>query len=125
MAKIRHVAICAENTGKLAEFYKTTFGMHELRRLPGPAESVPIFLTDGYINLAVLPASQNGGREGIFHFGFQVEDALDASRRAKAAGAATEAEAQPQDGRYAEFRVWDPVGTPVDLSEHGWETTRA
>jgi catechol 2,3-dioxygenase-like lactoylglutathione lyase family enzyme len=122
MAKIRHVAICAENTGKLAEFYKTTFGMREVRRRPGPAESVPIFLTDGYINLAVLPAWQNGSREGIFHFGFQVEDMPETSRRATAAGAVTEAEAQPQDGRYAEFRLHDPVGTPVDLSEHGWDT---
>jgi catechol 2,3-dioxygenase-like lactoylglutathione lyase family enzyme len=122
MAKIRHVAICAENTGQLAEFYKRTFGMHEVRRRPGPAESVPIILSDGYINLAVLPASQNGGREGIFHFGFHVEDLPATNQRAQAAGAAAEAEAQPQDGRYVEFRLRDPVGTPVDLSERGWET---
>ena len=31
-----------------------------------------IYLTDGYINMAVLPS--RGGREGIDHFGFQVED---------------------------------------------------
>jgi catechol 2,3-dioxygenase-like lactoylglutathione lyase family enzyme len=122
MAKIRHVAICAENTGQLAEFYKRTFGMREVRRRPGPAESVPIFLSDGYINLAVLPASQNGGREGIFHFGFQVEDVPETSHRAQTAGAAMEAQVQPQDGRYAEFRLHDPVGMPVDLSEHGWDT---
>jgi catechol 2,3-dioxygenase-like lactoylglutathione lyase family enzyme len=122
MAKIRHVAICAENTGQLAEFYKSTFGMREVRRRPGPVESVPIFLSDGYINLAVLPASQNGGREGIFHFGFQVEDVPETSHRALTAGAAMEAEVQPQDGRYAEFRLHDPVGTPVDLSEQGWDT---
>ena len=31
-----------------------------------------IYLTDGYINMAILPA--RGGREGIDHFGFQVEE---------------------------------------------------
>src|SRR5205823_14926118 len=58
MAKIRHVAICAENTGQLAEFYKRTFGMREVRRRPGPAEPAPIILPHGYINLAVPPARQ-------------------------------------------------------------------
>ncbi len=117
MPKIRHIAICAEDTAKLAEFYKTTFEMQEVARLEDA-----VFLTDGYINLAVLPARVNDGREGMYHFGFQVDDVRETGRIAKAAGARTGIAPRPRDGRYAEFRVHDPVGTPIDLAEAGWAT---
>ncbi len=44
-----------------------------------------IYLTDGYINMAVLPA--RGGREGIDHFGFQVENMEETLKTAQASGA--------------------------------------
>ena len=120
-AKIRHIAICGKDTPALADFYKTTFGMHEVKRMQAPSGDTAIFLSDGYINLAVLPAAANEGREGIYHFGFQVEDVRETGRVAKEAGAQTGIAPRPQDGRYAEFRLHDPVGTPVDLAEKGWE----
>ena len=115
--KIRHIAICAEDTSSLAEFYKTTFGMHEVGRL-----NMAVFLSDGYINLAVLPVSASGGKEGIYHFGFQVDDVRETGRVAQEAGARHQLSPRPRDGRYAEFRIYDPVGTPVDLAEAGWAT---
>ncbi|HEY7067687.1 MAG TPA: VOC family protein [Chloroflexota bacterium] len=115
MAKIRHIAICAQDPFKLAEFYKETFGMHEVQRM-----EKSVFVSDGYINLALLPASANDGKEGIAHFGFQVEDPEEIARRGKAAGAQTGIAPRPRDGRYAEFRIHDPVGTGVDLAKAGW-----
>ena len=57
MAKIRHVAIKCENQEKTADFYKQTFGMTEAWRGPVRADgNRAIYLTDGYINLAILPA---------------------------------------------------------------------
>jgi catechol 2,3-dioxygenase-like lactoylglutathione lyase family enzyme len=123
MAKgmIRHVAVCTENTTKLAEFYKTTFGMEEVARGQEREEhNTAIYLSDGYINLAVLPS--NGRKEGIDHFGFQVEDIRATGAAAKEAGAAQGIMPRPRDGRFAEFRFLDPVGTPIDLSEGGWKT---
>lgn len=120
MAKIRHIAICGQDTNALSEFYKTTFGMHEVRRQDGQT-GLSIFLSDGYLNLAVLPASANGGREGIYHFGFQVEDVQEIGRVGKEAGAKYQMSPRPRDGRYAEFRIHDPAGTPIDLAEKGWE----
>ena len=77
MAKIRHIAVKVEDQEKTAEFYKQTFGMTEAWRGPVREDGRrAIYLTDGYINMAVLPA--RGGREGIDHFGFQVEDEWDA-----------------------------------------------
>ncbi len=118
MAKIRHVAICTEDPVKLAQFYQTTFGLSEVARQSPNPDSLAIYLSDGYINLAVLPAGDRP--EGIYHFGFEVEDVREIGRIGKEAGAQTGIAPRPQDGRYAEFRIHDPVGTPVDLAEKGW-----
>ncbi len=82
MAKIRHLAIKAEDQEKTADFYKQTFGMTEAWRGPVREDGKrAIYLTDGYINMAILPA--RGEREGINHFGFQVED-MDATLKTAA-----------------------------------------
>jgi catechol 2,3-dioxygenase-like lactoylglutathione lyase family enzyme len=119
MAKIRHVAIFANEPPKLADFYKTTFGMNEVARGQESEGAEAIYLSDGYINLAILP-TRGRRSEGIEHFGFEVEDIMETGRVAKEAGAAQGIAPRPRDGRYAEFRLHDPVGTPVDLSEKGW-----
>ena len=120
MAKIRHLAIKAEDQEKTATFYKETFGMTEAWRGPVRDDGKrAIYLTDGYINMAVLPA--RGGREGIDHFGFQVEDMEGTLKTATAAGAKSDAAKKPRDGRFAEMGIQDPVGTPVDVSVHGWK----
>jgi hypothetical protein len=123
--KIRHVAICTENTRGLADFYKNTFDMVEvMSQMPddgqGATDQRAIYLSDGYINLAILPA--RGKREGIDHFGFQVDDVQAVGRVGKDTGASTGIAPRPRDGRYAEFRIHDPVGTRVDLSSGGWAT---
>ncbi|MBI1994085.1 MAG: VOC family protein [Deltaproteobacteria bacterium] len=54
MAKIRHVAILTKDTPRLADFYKTTFGMKEVARGQEKEGMEAIYLSDGYINLAIL-----------------------------------------------------------------------
>lgn len=120
MAKIRHVAICTEDPDKLAEFYVATFGMKEVARGKEKKGGQAIYLSDGYINLALLPA--RGRKEGIEHFGFQVESIEESGRLAKDQGAKQGLAPRPRDGRFAEFRIHDPVGIGVDLSENGWKT---
>ncbi|HLI28856.1 MAG TPA: VOC family protein [Chloroflexota bacterium] len=117
--RIRHIAICAEDVPALAAFYRHTFGLKEVARQQSD-DGFAIYLTDGYINLAILP-SPKAGPPGINHLGFEVEDVREIARLAKEAGAQTGIAPRPRDGRYAEFRLHDPVGTPVDLSEHGWK----
>lgn len=121
MAKIRHIAIKVEDQEKTAEFYKKTFGMTEAWRGPAREDgNRAIYLTDGYINMAVLAA--RGGHEGIDHFGFQVENMEETLNAAQAAGAKSEADKKPRDGRFAEMGVRDPVGQLVDVSVHGWKS---
>jgi catechol 2,3-dioxygenase-like lactoylglutathione lyase family enzyme len=124
-AKIRHIAICTKDTRKLADFYINTFGMTQvMEQTPnddrGPTDQRAIYVSDGYINLAILPARDNP--EGINHFGFQVDDPEAIARAGKEAGAQTGIAPRPRDGRYAEFRIHDPVGTGIDLATAGWAT---
>ena len=120
MARIRHIALQCEDPATLAEFYKTTFGLHEVNRLTVADGKTAVFVSDGYINLAIIPARGEG--EGISHFGFLVDDVQETARIAKEAGAQTGIAPRPRDGRYAEYRLHDPVGTPLDLAEQGWAT---
>ena len=120
MAKIRHIAVMTKEPPKLAEFYKTTFGMKEVPRNAPKPNSRAIYLSDGYINLAILPADHN--REGINHFGFQVDNIEETFRAARDAGAMEDIEEKPRDGRFAEVGIRDPIGQKIDLSVQGWRT---
>jgi catechol 2,3-dioxygenase-like lactoylglutathione lyase family enzyme len=115
MSKIRHIALLANDPAALAAFYQKTFGMREV---PGDGDGNAIFISDGYINLALIPA--RGRPEGIFHFGFEVEN-LEETANVAVAGGATPPKRVPQDGRFNEAFIKDPVGTRVDLSEAGWK----
>jgi catechol 2,3-dioxygenase-like lactoylglutathione lyase family enzyme len=117
MPRIRHIAILASDPSKLSEFYKTSFGFKEVARSGDGGDA--IYVSDGHINLALLPARNR--REGIYHFGIEVEDVKSAVETALAAGATGGKAELPRDGRFAETFVLDPVGTRVDLSR-GWKT---
>jgi catechol 2,3-dioxygenase-like lactoylglutathione lyase family enzyme len=116
MARIRHIALLTKDPPKLAEFYRASFGLKEVARSGENGEA--IYLSDGHINLAILPARNR--REGIYHFGMEVEDVKGAKQTALAAGATGGTAELPRDGRFAETFVLDPVGTRVDLSL-GWK----
>jgi catechol 2,3-dioxygenase-like lactoylglutathione lyase family enzyme len=120
--KIRHIALFAEDQEKTVEFYKQTFGMYEVARPKGePGQRRGIFLSDGYINLAILPG---GGErpEGIHHFGFEVDDIYATEKVAMKSGAKRGIDLRPKDGRFAEAGIVDPTGCGVDLSTAGWRT---
>ena len=69
MARIRHIALYSDNPEKEASFYRQAFGLKEVRR----SESGSVFLSDGYINLALLKSKGESEAKGLHHFGFQVE----------------------------------------------------
>ena len=83
--RIKHIALHTEDPVATAEWYKTCFGLDELRRSPdGGAEG--IWLTDGYIYFAILKMgtedAPNLGEgpstvKGVHHIGFYVDDMED------------------------------------------------
>lgn len=122
MAKIRHIAIKTADTRQLADFYKRTFDMIEVWQRP--IDNGAVYLSDGYLSLAILPTSADDADrpEGIDHFGFQVDDVEQMAGLAIDNGGAQGRTAVPNDGRFAEAYVCDPIGQRVDLSKGGWAT---
>jgi catechol 2,3-dioxygenase-like lactoylglutathione lyase family enzyme len=117
MPSIRHLAIRCQDPPAMADFYKTVFDLQEVWR-----GTRVVYLTDGVVNLALLPAPSDGSTDtvGINHFGFQIED-LEEIQRRLALMEVPAATQRPQDGqRYAEFRAVDPEGNAFDLAEKGW-----
>lgn len=115
MAKIRHLAIKADDPERLVSFYENTFDMEVILR----RETGAIYMTDGYMNVAILPVKE-GQRAGIDHFGFQVDDLESVFGKLTEEGIAP-----PIPGAhnppYAEVRAHDPEGNGFDLTVHGFD----
>jgi catechol 2,3-dioxygenase-like lactoylglutathione lyase family enzyme len=120
MARIRHIAILTEDVDRLVRFYTTAFGLQTVEGV-----GTATYLTDGHINLAIIPIGPEREIEGphlqpgINHFGFEVEDIAAIAPLCKELGAADEVRKRPPN-REAESRVHDPDGNSIDLSQHGW-----
>ena len=117
MAKIRHLAIITTDPGKLADFYEQVFGLEVQHR----ADNGSVFMTDGYLNIALLLNKAEGKPSGLNHFGFHIEDEEETAGRL-AAWSVTEPRARPSNRPYAETRTTDPEGNNIDLSVHGYQT---
>jgi catechol 2,3-dioxygenase-like lactoylglutathione lyase family enzyme len=73
MAKIRHLAIFTDDPDELSKFYVEVFGMTITQPLASSPESGSwVFLTDGYMDVALIsPSERDGARKnGPNHFGF-------------------------------------------------------
>jgi predicted enzyme related to lactoylglutathione lyase len=116
--RIRHLAIITLDPERLARFYEQTF---EMTRLPakGAGGSKAIFMTDGYITLALLENKAEGKPPGLNHFGWQVADQDEIARRMAKSGLKAPAK-RPADRPYAESRGTDPDGNNFDLSVQGY-----
>ena len=119
--QIRHLALFADDTEKVAQFYVDVFEMEIVNR----GELVPgehaVFLSDGYLTVAVLPHNANGQAVcGLNHFGFKVDSNRDIHERITAGGYSALRQ-RPADRFYAEQRALDPEGNMFDISEHGYE----
>ena len=89
MGKIRHIAITAEDPFVTAELFKKALGLEEISR--GDSDLArEVYLTDGYINLAIVcwkrtketPNPYPGGY-GLDHFGVQVDNLERAEAQAR------------------------------------------
>ncbi|MEE2955418.1 MAG: VOC family protein [Pseudomonadota bacterium] len=116
MAKIKHIAIVTMDPEKLASFYQEVFEMEVLHT----SKSGGFYLTDGYINVALLPNKAEGKPNGLNHFGFEIENQEEIGQRMEKFGLQTPAQ-RPRNRPYAETRGCDPDGNNFDLSVHGFQ----
>jgi catechol 2,3-dioxygenase-like lactoylglutathione lyase family enzyme len=116
MPKIRHLAVICMDPEKLAKFYCEVFDM----KVVGKSGRNNVFLSDGYMNLALLSQKAEGKPNGLNHFGFHVEDAADVAARMKKWDVVGP-EKRPADRVYAEQRGTDPEGNNFDIAEGGFD----
>ena len=115
MPKIRHLAIKTKDPAKLAKFYGDVFDMKVLHT----EKSGAIYMSDGYLTLAILRNRGEATPSGINHFGFQVDDLAEIEARlAKFDEPMT---GRPSTRPFAEHRAMDPDGNLFDISVHGYE----
>jgi catechol 2,3-dioxygenase-like lactoylglutathione lyase family enzyme len=122
MAKIRHIAIFTEDARKLASFYVDVFGMkisQEAQGSPGSGTGFAVFITDGYIDMALIEPADPKSRKGVNHFGFTVEpsERKEIFERLKKHG--IEPRKPPPDRPYIEDAVFDVSGNKIDISTTG------
>jgi catechol 2,3-dioxygenase-like lactoylglutathione lyase family enzyme len=117
--KIRHLAIITLDPERLARFYEDVFQMTRLTGKAGVPGSKAVYMTDGYITLALLENKADGKPTGLNHFGFHVDDHNEISQRLTKAGVKAPAK-RPADRPYAETRATDPDGNNFDISVAGF-----
>jgi catechol 2,3-dioxygenase-like lactoylglutathione lyase family enzyme len=115
MAKIRHIAIRTEDTEALAKFFQDVFELEIVQR----RGHGPIDMTDGDVNITLLPLRVGAGpddvvREGFDHIGFSVEDEEATKQRLLAAGT-KELNPVQLGNVYYESKFKHPVGLVLDV----------
>jgi len=112
---IRHVALFTPNPQRLANFYCQLFDMTVVDK----TDRSSMFVSDGEINLALL-YQRKEEPIGFNHFGFHVKSNEEMQARAERAGVSKGA-ARPSRIPFAEYRVHDPEGNGIDISQKGLE----
>ena len=115
MAKIRHIAIRTEDTEALAKFFQDVFELEIVQR----RGHGPIDLTDGDVNITLLPMRVGAGpddvvREGFDHIGFSVENEEETKERLLAAGT-KELNPVQLGNVYYESKFKHPTGMVLDV----------
>ena len=116
MAKIRHIAYRAADVETMANFFVNSLEMKITQRRKNGA----IDLSDGTINITVLPLRQAGSsgeppHQGIDHIGFTVEDEAESGRLLESNGARKIATLELGSAAHYEVKFKGPEGIVVDL----------
>jgi catechol 2,3-dioxygenase-like lactoylglutathione lyase family enzyme len=127
MAKLRHIAIAAEDPFATAEFYKQAFDFVEVRRVEPsniPGKSYGVFLSDGTLNMAILRFGWDQGQgldfRGIHHFGVLVDDVDGAIEKLEALGAECFARRPENQKGFYETKFHGPDKVVFDITDHPW-----
>jgi catechol 2,3-dioxygenase-like lactoylglutathione lyase family enzyme len=125
MARIKHIALSTDDPVKTAEFYKSIFGLKELRREPADTGADGVWLSDGYIYFAILKYggddTPNLGEgpstvKGLHHIGFYVDD-LEGTSTSLEEASCMECPGSSKVNR----KFKGPDGVMIDVRARGWD----
>lgn len=114
MPQLRRLAIAAKSPCGLADFYRKVFDLKTVQE-----SETAVFLSDGVFGLALLTVRPNRP-QGLYHVGFQVKNMQRMQERLEESGAMAPLTPRPDSKPYADFRIGDPDGNLVDLSDRGF-----
>jgi catechol 2,3-dioxygenase-like lactoylglutathione lyase family enzyme len=115
MAKLRHIALYAEDAIAAAHFYRDAFEMEIVRESANACS-----LTDGIMNVTIIRARE-GFPPGIHHFGMWVDDLEKGQARAVEAGAIFHQGPPPEGQGAFEIKYKTPDGATIfDITHTGW-----
>lgn len=112
MALIRHMAIFTDDPQKLARFYAEVFGL----KITGTGQEGEVWITDGYLDIALIKREQDSDPKGVNHFGFTLEQSEQPGiyERLRERGSAPFK--PPRERAFVEDKARDPDGNKFDLS---------
>ncbi|QKW09751.1 VOC family protein [Streptomyces sp. NA04227] len=114
--RLRHLALTLRDPARAAAFYRDALRMEQFHQDPDGSR----FLTDGYLNLALIQHRPDGDvPAGFNHFGFEVPDLGEVAEEMKRYACPAPVR-RGGDRPFAEYRAADPEGNWFDLSEHGF-----
>ena len=120
MFKIRHIAIFTEDADRLAGFYTDTFGMKISKITPrSPESGRAVFITDGYVEVALIEPANPASPKGINHFGFTYDAAEREAVMTRLKRYGIDPITPPADRPYIEDAVKDIDGNKFDMSTTG------
>ena len=130
MARIRHIALVVKDLEATADFYEKALGLARSEMSEGPTAR-RIYLSDGYVNLALLQYKSETGSDlkdpssfvGIHHLGFQVEDLPEQQKKIEDAGGEFFFDLGKPDDENFERKFKDPNGIIFDINWKGWAMT--
>ena len=91
------------------QFYQKVFGLEPKSGFGGA-----IYMSDGDVNIALIEVKREDQKEGINHYGFEVDDLQSFTENLRAAGFPTEIDSKSDND--SDYRVQDPDGRWVDLA---------
>jgi catechol 2,3-dioxygenase-like lactoylglutathione lyase family enzyme len=111
-ARIKHLALFTENPKRLSDFYCDVFGM----KLTGVTGRGAYWITDGYVDYALLWKRTEKMPQGINHFGFTLQTDHKPAVYAKLASLGVDIFQPGQDRPYVEDAAKDVEGNRFDMS---------
>lgn len=120
MSRLNYLAIMCDDPAGTRDWYARWFGMEEFNRTPQGT----VYITDGHFSVGLLHRGSAPGEDdherGVHHFGFQIDDVMEIERNLEDFDPSLRIERRPSEDPYAQYRVTDPEGIVVDLSERGY-----
>jgi hypothetical protein len=93
----------------MVDFYQKVLGLEPKRGFGGA-----IYMSDGEVNIALIELKREDQKEGISHYGFEVDDLEQIKKSLNAAK--FQVEIDSKSDKDSDFRLQDPDGRWVDLA---------